>query len=45
VVAVDEPPLEHPAATSGSPSAATRNIPVMVRLLNICSSLVTTDDR
>ena len=35
VVAVDEPPLEHPEATSGSPSAATRNTPVIVRLLNI----------
>ena len=35
VLAVDEPPLEHPAATSGSPTAATRSKLVMVRFLNI----------
>ena len=35
VLAVDEPPLEHPAATSGSPTAATRSNPVMVRYLSI----------
>jgi hypothetical protein len=43
VVAVDEPPLEHPAATSGNPSAATRSTPVIVRLLNIVLPLVSMD--
>jgi hypothetical protein len=44
VVAGAEVPLEHPAASSGRASAAARITPVVVRLLNILSSLGTSDD-